>query len=256
MNPNLCQVALRPRGPLEAFDLGFRFARERHGPLGKLLLLTLLPLWLPTIPACLLAQGNPALLLFPLVAGPFLQAPFTVLSGRLLFASHYPFFSVIKDVFTQLPALLTAWAMGALGWAVASISCFTFAIPVQGALLYHTETALLERVGPQRGLRRTLRLAGGNFGIALAGALSRWLLLAFFGLAAEALGQSLVGFVFQLGQPFGSLWTGQVTPYLLAGLLFAQIVHAIYRLFLYLDVRTRVEGWDLQVGLLAARTSR
>jgi hypothetical protein len=256
LNPNLCQVALRPRGPLEAFDLAFRFARERHGPLGKLLMLTLFPLWLLTIPACLLTDGHLALLLVPIVVGPFVQAPFTVLSGRLLFASQYPIFSVVKDVLTQLPALLTAWAIGVLGWAISSLSCFTFAVLVQGSLLYHTETALLERVGPQRGLRRTFRLAGGNFGIALVGALSRWVLLAFFGLVAEAIGQGVVNFILQLGQPFGSLWSGQVTPFLLGGLLFAQAAHAVYRLFLYLDVRTRVEGWDIQVGLLAARTSR
>ena len=39
---------------------------------------------------------------------------------------------------------------------------------------------------------------------------------------------------------------------LLGGLLVSAPVFAWYRLLLYLDSRTRLEGWDLQVGLRAA----
>ena len=70
-------------------------------------------------------------------------------------------------------------------------------------------------------------------------------------MAAESLGQGIIGFVFQLGAPFGALSSGDATPYLLMGVLLANPVNAMYRLLLYVDARTRSEGWDLQVRLRA-----
>ena len=88
-------------------------------------------------------------------------------------------------------------------------------------------------------------------GVVLVGTLVSYGSLMWAAIAAEALGQNLVGFVFQLGAPFGSA-PEDITPYLLAGLLVGRSLFAVYRLLLYVDVRTRVEGWDLQVQLRAA----
>jgi hypothetical protein len=127
---------------------------------------------------------------------------------------------------------------------------------IEPALAYMTETALLERVAVSRGISRTMRLAGARPSNALVTALSWWLLTAWFALVGEAAGQGLVGFVLQLGQPFGELAVDHVTPYVLGGVLVAQPLHAVYRLLLYVDVRTRLEGWDLQVALRAAGMAR
>jgi hypothetical protein len=78
----------------------------------------------------------------------------------------------------------------------------------------------------------------------------------WFAVTAEAVGQGLVSGVLQLGTPFGDVLLGEVTPFLILGILLSHPVYAIYRLLLYVDVRTRVEGWDLQVGLRAAGLSR
>ena len=69
-------------------------------------------------------------------------------------------------------------------------------------------------------------------------------------------GQLIVAQGLQLGQPFGSAMDLQVTPYLLFGMLAVQPLHALYRLLLYIDVRTRVEGWDLQVAFRGAAIER
>ena len=256
MNPNLCRVALRRRGPLEVFDLSLVFGHARLRPLLLMTLLTVGPLFLLCIPLCWYFDGHPGLLAIPAVAAPFLQAPFTMLTGRLLFADEVPLWSALKDVIKAGPQLVAAWLTELLGWMLVIASCGYGAVLVQPALLYMTETALLERVGPGRGLRRSLRLAGGHVGIALMGAAARWVLIVWFAVVAEASGQAIVGFILQLGEPFGSAWQGDVTPYLLLGLMLSQPAHAVYRLLLYVDVRTRVEGWDLQVGLRAAGLGR
>ena len=71
-----------------------------------------------------------------------------------------------------------------------------------------------------------------------------------------AIGHGIVEFLLQLGRPFGSLSNGEVTPYAVAGVLLAQPLIALYRLLLYVDVRTRLEGWDLQVSLRALGMER
>jgi hypothetical protein len=253
MNPNLCRLALRPRDPFEVLDLTFRLIREMWRPIGKMSLLLVLPLWLLSFPIAWLTEGHWGLALAPIVIAPALQAPYTVLVGRLLFADQVRLRDVLLDVVRRSPALVASWAIGLLGWVIAgAISCFTLAPATQAGLLYLGEAALLERVGAARGLRRTLRLASGHAGIALVGALSWWVLTAWFAMVTESFGQTLTGSILQLGAPFGVAMEGKATPWLVGGLLLAQPFHAIYRLLLYVDVRTRVEGWDLQVALRAA----
>ncbi len=52
--------------------------------------------------------------------------------------------------------------------------------------------------------------------------------------------------------PFDGITKFKVSPWVLGGILAANPLLAVYRMMLYLDVRTRVEGWDLQVALRQA----
>ncbi|MCB9675140.1 MAG: hypothetical protein H6737_08480 [Alphaproteobacteria bacterium] len=256
MNPNLCRVALRPRGSLEVFDLVVRFVRVN---LGVLLRMAVLAVGLPFLliaPIGLWAEGAPWVALLPLPLSPLVQAPFTLLGGRLLFRDDTTVGSTLRELVAAVPRLLGVGLVGAVATVLAAASCGVGYLPLLAVLLYVPETALLERVGVQRGLRRSLRLAGGHVGIAMAGAGARVFLTVWMALVCEGFGQAVLDTTLQLGQPFGSLWTGQITPFFLFGMLLAQPLHAIYRLLLYVDVRTRVEGWDLQVGLRAAGLAR
>lgn len=253
MNIHLCRVALRPRDPFEVFDLTFRVAREIWAPFGKAVFVLLAPAWLIGVFLLWLTDGHPAVMLWPLLLSPLLQAPFTVLGGRLMFAPGIRLRDVLYDVSQQTPTLLATWFVAALSWVFAGAFTCGVAIPfAQGVLLFLPETALLERVDTMRCVRRSQRLAGGHLGTALVGAFSWWILTLWFAILGEAAWQAIFDTVLQLGQPFGSVTDGVATPGLLFGALFAQPVHALYRLLLYLDVRTRMEGWDLQVSLRAA----
>jgi hypothetical protein len=252
LNPNLCRVALRPRDPFEVFDLTFRLIREVWRPLLRMSLVVILPLWLATAAACWWFEGHWALAFVPIVLSPLVQGPFTMLVGRLLFADRVGTFEVLGDVLRRLPAWIGTWIVGALGWIGSSVMCFMLLPLVQMGLLYITETALLERVGLQRGVRRSARLAFGHTGVSIVGMFAWWWLTVWGAFVGEATGQTVVSFVLQLGTPLGSLSNGEITPWFVGGILLAQPLHAAYRLMLYVDVRTRVEGWDLQVALRAA----
>ncbi|MCO4748276.1 MAG: hypothetical protein KC912_26010 [Proteobacteria bacterium] len=266
MNPNLCRVALRPRDPFEVFDLTFRFVRERLRPLLRLTAVVLLP---PALLLTLLAWWFDGAwwLLFPTLAmGPILQAPFTLAGGRLLFGDDVAVGQVLVETLKRSVGLLGLWSAQGLGWAavmaiglasepIAAISIAVAAMataPVAGLLTtFVGEAVLLERVGLARAFRRSGRLMAGTGGSAIAATSSRWFLLVWLALASESSGQAILDFVLQLGVPFGSLMNGDVTPFLLAGMLLAQPAAALYRLLLYVDARTRGEGWDLQVSLRA-----
>ena len=250
MNPNLCRVALRPRGPMEVFDLTLRFVRERARPLGILAAWTCLPVFVVCALGAWWSEGHWGWLVLAVALAPAIHAPYTVLAGRLLFAEETSVWSAVVATFRSLGGLLPAWGIGLIGVClVGACGIGAIALPV---IFYVPETALLERVGPSRGLRRSVRLATGHLPTALVGAIARWALPAWAGIAFEVGGHSVVGSVLQVPNLFGSLLDGYITPYFIAGVIVAQPLVAILRLMLYVDVRTRMEGWDLQVGLRAA----
>lgn len=256
MNPNLCRVVLRPRSPLEVFDLTWVFVRANLGVFLRLLAITVIPPWVLVAPFAWWFEGQiwVALLVLPFLAP--IQAPFTLLSGRLLFDAEASASGVLAEVPGALGRLIGAWGTLLVAWCVSILTCMTMYIPAMAATTYIPETALLERVPAGRGVQRSMRLAGANPAIALFSLFGRGFLTVWAAAVAEASGQVLFSTTLQLGQPFGSALNGDVTPYLLLGVLIAQPIHSVYRLLLYVDVRTRVEGWDLQVGLRAAGIAR
>jgi hypothetical protein len=238
------------------FDLTWVFARENLSPLLTLLLVTVLPPWLFCAVVAWGFDGAPWVLLLVL---PFLdpiQAPFTLLGGRLLFDADASASSVLRELPSALGRLVGALAAILASWLVSPLTCMTMLVPILGATAYLPETALLERVPIGRGIQRSMRLAGANPAIALFALSGRAFLTLWCAAVAESFGQVLLSTTLQLGAPFGSALEGDVTPFLLLGVLVAQPIHALYRLLLYVDVRTRVEGWDLQVGLRAAGIAR
>lgn len=253
MNPNLCRIVLRPRGPLEVFDLTMRLVRVNAGAFARLWVLVVLPPALALAVACWVLDGEPALVAAPIVMGPALQAPAMVLGGRLLFADQVRLRDVLLEVVRRSFALLLAWVQIGF-WA--TVGCGVFSWLFAAPFAWTPQTALLERVDVGRGLRRSFNLAGSNLGIAIMSVVGWWALTAWGAVVGEAFGHAVVGTVLQLGQPFGSVFDGRVTPYVLAGILAVQPLYGVYHLLLYLDVRTRVEGWDLQVGLMAAAAGR
>ena len=252
MNVHQCRVALRPRGPLEVFDLALTLLRVHPGRFLRLSAALVLPF---VVLGALLSypMDRGALTLAGLVViHPFIHAPITVLAGRLLFAGDVRARDVVRELLRNPVRLFAAWWWQTAGLVV-GLGCAGLGFLITSpATIYSAEAALLEGSGIARTLGRATRLATHNPGNAVAAMLA-WALLTVWGaLVGEGLGQSIVGFVFQLGAPFG-MFPAQITPYMVAGSLLVQPLVALFKLLLYVDARTRVEGWDLQVGLRAAR---
>lgn len=256
MNANRCTVVLRPRSPFESLDLGLRLGWVHRSALARVLAPVLVP---SLLVACVLAwwlDGSWWALGWPVLVAPLLQAPVTVCVGRLLFGEALGAWETWREVASRAGALLLVWLVLGVMIVLSLLTCAVALLPVLAGLLFLPETALLERVGLRRGLSRSVRLALGYAPGAMAGALGVFVLAAWAASAFEATGQALVGFLLLLGEPFGQLLEGDLTPYVAFGLTLLPPLHALWRLMLYVDVRTRVEGWDLQVGLRAAGLER
>jgi hypothetical protein len=247
----LCRIALRPRGPLESLDLALRAAREWWRPLAKLSAIVLVPCWIACTALLLATGNNPWALLAPIALSPLVQAPFTVLGGRLLFAETVQ----IREVFAELWTRRGPWGGALVIQAVGVLLCAPLLPIVTIPLVFVSECALLERVPFRRAFRRSSRLTGGYAGGAVVGVIGRWVLLAWAAVVAEA-SVLAVSQILQVASPLPGALDGRGTPWMVAGILLSHPAWALWRLLLYVDVRTRVEGWDLQVGLRAAGLAR
>ena len=138
--------------PLEVFDLAVVFARTRAWPLTAMALLTVGPIWLIALVAAWFIEETLWLLLLPVVFTPVLQAPFTMLTGRLLF-DDVSIFTVLGEVLRRMPHLVAAWLVQAVGWVVtvatwltgkrAEAKPFEFAKPLAPV----TGTGIWDRMG-------------------------------------------------------------------------------------------------------------
>ncbi|MEO0600805.1 MAG: hypothetical protein AAF211_05175 [Myxococcota bacterium] len=253
MNPYLCRVVLRPRSVAESFDTTLLLIRRHARRYRDLTLVVVVPVMVAILGlwGLLGPETHGLVVAAAVLVSPLLQGPFTVLTGRLLFADDVTASQALNEVGSRIGTLLFAWFVQVMA-VVVGLCTGVFWIVTLPVTAYVLETALLERVDTQATVARSSFLAWRNFSVALAATLGWVLLTGWSGFVVELTGQTLVGFVLQLGEPFGTLYGGFVTPFLLVGMLLAQPLVATFRLLLYVDIRTRVEGWDLQVALRAA----
>ncbi len=255
MNPFACRIVLRPRSPFESLDLALCLLREDAGLFARLMLVVLLPVALilaPTVAYPTSHDWDAVRLALLVLAAPALQVPFTQLIARRLFDDKVR----VRDALRGSSAGWRAYPLVALSTLV-SLTLATFSLgmlwlPAHAGTLWVVEAAALERLSIPRALARSVALSSNGVGKAVVGSLVSGALLMWVVLGTELMAQGLVQFVLQLGQPFGSIQNGDVTPWMFAGVLLAQPLIALYRMILYVDLRTAVEGWDVQVAMMAA----
>jgi hypothetical protein len=234
MDISRTRVVLRERAVIDVLDLGVRFIVQHWAVYAKLAAIVLLPFfgasWLIT------RAWGPALgWLFALFTATAARAPFTLLASRLVF-----------EDFVRLRAVLAGGLRAAPKLLVLRVMTFWFVVVMQFAV----EVVALERAGVVHTVRRCLRIVGREPGPPIIASLLLSLLSLLAVVLADAAGRMIIATLLESHAP-ASMWeSGSSTLALLGFWLFVPYT-ATARFFVYLDVRTRGEGWDVQTRFAA-----
>lgn len=256
MDLGRARVVLRPRGLAEILDLAVRVYAGPALPLiARLSLLSLLPAYALTIAARWgLGWEWPLVWALALSLATLLQGLFTVAIGQLMFADHVRPRVVVRQYVQRLPAYFAVLVVTRVLIAVMCAAAFLVLPPLWmwGRCAHVHEACLLEQAGPTEAIRRAARIVEGNV-VGAAGLLLTLSLAALaFVLTAESLiNAGLFRFVLQLGSPFGSLVHEGGSAAALLGMFAAVPYWSTARFLSYVDLRTRKDGWDIQLRFMA-----
>jgi hypothetical protein len=254
MNLLEARVALRPRSMSDLLDLAGPFCISNRR--------TLLPLALATtavgsaLAAVLrvgLAWSWSAVWAVTAAYLVLSSGVFTLAAGELLF--HEPARVRLRSIGARFLHRFVRYLVARiLQWLVLGGCAALLLVPLPvfaARLLFVSEAVLLESATPPAALARSSRLVLFRsipyLGLSLALALAPFL----FAVAADVVGDAIVNLVFEMGRPFGSLWSDGGSGFAVAGALLSAPFVACASFLGYIDLRTRKEGWDIQLRFTA-----
>ena len=249
MNLFSARLVLRPRLLTEVLDLAAPFCVANAGLLGRLSLTTLLPIAAIAAGARLglrWSWGEVWLLLIPLCV--LAEAVFTLALGEALFRppAEIRAAAVVGKFVRRLPLLVFMQMLRLV--VVLGCASVLVPLPLEGPRwLFIGEALLLEESSARECIRRSRALARDRLGFCLGLSVALLVLPAAMVMLAELMGGAVVGFVFQLGQPLGAVGDDGGSAFAVLGLLLSAPLAACLRFLGYIDLRTRKEGWDIQL---------
>jgi hypothetical protein len=253
MNLLAARVALRQRTLADVLDLALPLCLANRRPFGTLALLALGPI--AGLAAVLRLRGHWSwgFVWCVILEASFLaEGVFTVALGELLFRepAEVGAGSVGRAFAARLPSYLVAVIGRQL---VLLVSTFLVFVPfVQGpATQFVGDALLLERSSPGTAWARSRALARNRGAFCLGLWLTTLVFPVIGAFVGDQIGNAVVGFVLQLGRPAGDLLADGGSGFAVAGALLAAPVAAAARFLGYLDLRTRKEGWDIQLRFVA-----
>lgn len=251
MNLGEATVVLRKRSSLEVLDLSLRFVRALQPK--KFLLLSLFVLGPSGIGLVLLKQ----LLHLPwwtvwmaaLLGARLLEVPFTLLASDLLFSRRVSLAQVLRNTLKRLPGFCLTFLLYTLVLAL-SFLLVLGPLFVSAHHFFLGEVSLLEMAGPRRALARSKQLISGRSGVGLEGVFLRLTIMAAFVVMCEILGEALLVHGLSLELPHDTLFEDGGSWFAVAGFLASLPYAACFRFLSYINERTRIDGWDVQVAFL------
>jgi hypothetical protein len=242
------RVVLRERAVLDVLDLALRFVVVHLSSYARAALVVV-PLLLASI-GLAQAFGWIAAWSFALFSATFAEAPFTVLASRLVFEDEVRVSRALKEALAASPRLLGLRLLRLLGVPLAVLTLGWFAL----SRWFVVDVALLERASVRAAVARSIRLAMRE-GVEMAFAMILLFVLhATFVVSIDVGGRAVVSALLESRAP-EPMWADGGSVLALLGYWLFVPYGATARFFVYLDVRTRSEGWDIQTrfAALAAR---
>lgn len=247
--PSRARVALRERPLVDVVDLAIRFCAVHAAAYAKVALVVVVPAFAVSLAAA--EAGGWALgWITAIVLAALADAPFVALASRLVFTDRVRAREVVRLSARALPGIALARA----AQLVVLLGCCMLAgLPWVWAgphLVFVVEVLVLEQPHVGGAVRRAARIGKARFGEALSAMVVLLLVRAAFTAFANLAGRELCASLLELKPPpsmfvVGGSWLG------LAGWWCAVPLVASARFLVYLDIRTRTEGWDVQTRFAA-----
>jgi hypothetical protein len=245
MNLLEARVALRDRKTADVLDLALRFLVVNRVPFAKVALMVM-PTGVVTTFVAGRELGWGWGWIIAIFLGLLAQAPFTALASRLVFEHDVRVRDVLRTTLARIPylAIVRVTQLGVL--AFAAMLFFVPALLVGGYTFFLGEVLLLERASPSLAVTRLQRLVSGSAGDAVLGVLLLAGLHVLATILGDVAGRALFENLFTWKPPMSAWDAGGGSLLAVLGFWLFLPFAATARLFLYLNVRTRAEGWDVQ----------
>jgi hypothetical protein len=252
MDLSRTRLVLRERSVVDIFDLALRFVIVHGSVYAKTAAVIVPPFAIASIMlgrrfGWLGAWG------FALFAATFVGAPFTVLASRLVFEDDVRFTRALLDALRNAHRLLVlrlmAFVVGGVGLVIFTIPGLWFLAIIS----FVVEVTVLERASIVGAVTRSARIVRRESGQAIVAALLLGLLFVVIVLAADIGGSTIITALLQARAP-APIWDDGWSTLGLVGFWLFVPYATTARFFVYLDIRTRSEGWDIQTRFVALAT--
>jgi hypothetical protein len=248
------RVVFRDRAFIDVLDLALRFMTVHVRLYARIAAVVLLPAIAVTY-AIAWSGGWIAGWITAVLLGFAVQVPFTVLASRVVFQEKVRAREVLRTALRDLPRILVMrvlW-LGAVG--VAALVFFAPAGWVGTVFGFTNEVMLLERAPIGQSFGRSNRVASSSLSDAMLGLVVALAVPVIGVLLADLGGRQTLAELFQFRPP-ASLFSEGGSVLALLGWFGVIRFAATARFFVYLNIRTRAEGWDVQTrfAALAARS--
>jgi hypothetical protein len=243
------RVAFRDRSFADVLDLALRFIVVQGRTYARVALVALVPVIAVSIAAGY-AFGWPLSWAISVPLAIVAEIPFTVLASRLVFQDHVRARDVIGAAVRDAPRVLLGRV---LSLALVAIGLLFVVVPgfwLATTFFFLAEVMLLERDRLFRAFGRSQRLAGSASAEVVLALLVLGLIPPASVLLVDIAGRNVLGEVLQFRPP-RPVWATGGSVLATLGLFLQVPYFATARFFLYLNVRTRAEGWDVQTRFAA-----
>jgi hypothetical protein len=243
------RVALRERPLVDVIDLAVRFCASHAAAYARVSLVVVAPAFALSLAAAA-AGGWVAGWAVAFVLAALADAPFVALASRLVFTDSVRARDAVRMSARALPGIAAA----RVAQLVALVACAPLGmLPWLWAgphLFFVVEVLVLERPTVRRALGRAARIGKSRFGEALSALVLLFLVQLAFTAFADLAGREVLSTVLEVKAPPSTFVAGG-SWLALAGWWCAVPLVASARFLVYLDIRTRTEGWDIQTRFAA-----